>query len=136
MPGAGLGRLLYECVRAGYATQGNEFDYFMLTASNVILNMYVYVFPAGELPQSPWHPTQLIPPSPCHSITLSPCHTLSTLGITAYPQPDSPHHCYFVPVERTLLPMLPLLPGLSLQAVGGKGALCDTVSTCKGCART
>jgi carnosine N-methyltransferase len=38
IPGAGLGRLLFEFCKAGYKAQGNEFSYFMLLASNFILN--------------------------------------------------------------------------------------------------
>ncbi len=38
IPGAGLGRLLYEFSKAGYKAQGNEFSYFMLLASNFMLN--------------------------------------------------------------------------------------------------
>jgi carnosine N-methyltransferase len=38
VPGAGLGRLPYEIVSMGYSTQGNEFSFFMLLASNLILN--------------------------------------------------------------------------------------------------
>lgn len=38
VPGAGLGRLLYEIARKGYSCQGNEFSLFMLFASNFILN--------------------------------------------------------------------------------------------------
>ncbi|KAJ2467355.1 hypothetical protein GGI02_004062 [Coemansia sp. RSA 2322] len=38
VPGAGLGRLAYEICCRGFSTQGNEFSYFMLFASNYILN--------------------------------------------------------------------------------------------------
>jgi carnosine N-methyltransferase len=38
IPGAGLGRLLYEFAKAGYKAQGNDFSYFLLLASNFILN--------------------------------------------------------------------------------------------------
>lgn len=38
LPGAGLGRLLYEFAKLGCKAQGNEFSYFMLLASNFILN--------------------------------------------------------------------------------------------------
>jgi carnosine N-methyltransferase len=38
VPGAGLGRLAWEIARLGFETQGNEFSYFMLLASNYILN--------------------------------------------------------------------------------------------------
>ncbi|CCI47157.1 unnamed protein product [Albugo candida] len=38
VPGAGLGRLTLEIAAKGYATQGNEFSYQMLFASNFILN--------------------------------------------------------------------------------------------------
>ncbi len=38
VPGAGLGRLVFEVVRLGYACQGNEFSLFMLFASSFVLN--------------------------------------------------------------------------------------------------
>ncbi|KAJ1642922.1 hypothetical protein LPJ64_005272 [Coemansia asiatica] len=38
VPGAGLGRLAYEICCRGFSSQGNEFSYFMLFASNFILN--------------------------------------------------------------------------------------------------
>ena len=37
-PGCGMGRLVYEFARRGFKTQGNEFTYFMLLASQYILN--------------------------------------------------------------------------------------------------
>ncbi|XP_050441311.1 carnosine N-methyltransferase [Adelges cooleyi] len=38
VPGAGLGRLVFEIAKLGYNSQGNEFSVFMLIASNFILN--------------------------------------------------------------------------------------------------
>jgi carnosine N-methyltransferase len=38
VPGAGLGRLVYELSLRGFFTEGNEFSLFMLIASNFILN--------------------------------------------------------------------------------------------------
>ena len=38
LPGAGLGRLLFELTLAGYHTTGNEISYHQLLASNFILN--------------------------------------------------------------------------------------------------
>jgi carnosine N-methyltransferase len=38
VPGAGLARLPFEIISRGYSCQGNEFSYFMLLASNFILN--------------------------------------------------------------------------------------------------
>jgi len=38
VPGCGLGRLVLEICSRGYATQGNEFDYFMLLTCNLLLN--------------------------------------------------------------------------------------------------
>ena len=38
VPGAGLGRLAFDIVRAGFESQGNEFSYHQLVASNFILN--------------------------------------------------------------------------------------------------
>ncbi|KAI8609334.1 N2227-like protein, partial [Chytriomyces sp. MP71] len=38
VPGAGLGRLAFDIVRQGFSTQGNEFSFYMLIASNFVLN--------------------------------------------------------------------------------------------------
>ncbi|EWC47173.1 hypothetical protein DRE_03542 [Drechslerella stenobrocha 248] len=38
VPGAGLGRLAFEICKRGYSTEGNEFSYHQLLASNFILN--------------------------------------------------------------------------------------------------
>ncbi|CUS10622.1 unnamed protein product [Tuber aestivum] len=38
IPGAGLGRLAFDIAVAGYTSQGNEFSYHQLMASNYILN--------------------------------------------------------------------------------------------------
>lgn len=37
-PGCGMGRLVFDFALQGYTSQGNEFTYFMLLASNFILN--------------------------------------------------------------------------------------------------
>lgn len=37
-PGCGMGRLVFEFALQGYKSQGNEFAYFMLLASNFVLN--------------------------------------------------------------------------------------------------
>ncbi|KAI8318427.1 N2227-like protein [Martensiomyces pterosporus] len=38
VPGAGLGRLAFDICCRGFSSQGNEFSYFMLLASNYVLN--------------------------------------------------------------------------------------------------
>ncbi|CAH1403818.1 unnamed protein product [Nezara viridula] len=38
IPGAGLGRLAFEVAKRGFTCQGNEFSFYMLMASNFILN--------------------------------------------------------------------------------------------------
>ena len=38
VPGAGLGRLMYEIAKLGFKSQGNEFSYYMLICSNYIFN--------------------------------------------------------------------------------------------------
>ncbi|KAJ3113334.1 hypothetical protein HK100_002019 [Physocladia obscura] len=38
VPGAGLGRLAFDIAKEGYTTQGNEFSFYMLIASNFALN--------------------------------------------------------------------------------------------------
>lgn len=42
-PGAGLGRLTFEIARLGYASQGNEFSFYMLLAANFVLNQLTQV---------------------------------------------------------------------------------------------
>lgn len=41
VPGAGLGRLVFDLAYNGFAAQGNEWSVFMLLASNLILNGFV-----------------------------------------------------------------------------------------------
>ncbi|KNE64004.1 hypothetical protein AMAG_09064 [Allomyces macrogynus ATCC 38327] len=38
IPGAGLGRLVWEAARLGFASEGNEFSFHMLLVSNYLLN--------------------------------------------------------------------------------------------------
>ena len=38
VPGAGLGRLMYEIAKLGFKSQGNEFSYYMLLCSNYMFN--------------------------------------------------------------------------------------------------
>jgi len=38
VPGSGLGRLAFDIAHEGFSCQGNEFSYYMLLASNFILN--------------------------------------------------------------------------------------------------
>ena len=63
LPGSGLGRLAWECANLGYTAQGSEFSYFMLLASNFILNaglmrlqtvdLHPWVLQVRDLPISP-----------------------------------------------------------------------------------
>ncbi|KAJ1613247.1 hypothetical protein OIY81_1070 [Cryptosporidium canis] len=46
IPGAGLGRLLFEVARLGYSCQGNEISYAMLLGSNFALN---YMFKVNSI---------------------------------------------------------------------------------------
>ncbi|KAH8738822.1 hypothetical protein FG386_002277 [Cryptosporidium ryanae] len=46
VPGAGLGRLLFEVAKLGYSCQGNEISYAMLLGSNFILN---YMFEKNSI---------------------------------------------------------------------------------------
>lgn len=51
VPGAGLGRLVFELSKAGYSVEGNEISYHQLLASNYILNC---IREAGQHVLSPW----------------------------------------------------------------------------------
>eukprot|EP00965_Chrysotila_dentata_P234846 6200408-Pleurochrysis_carterae.AAC.3 len=51
VPGAGLGRLVWEVARLGFVAQGCEFSYFMLIASNFILNRLRH---CGPIVVHPW----------------------------------------------------------------------------------
>ena len=57
VPGAGLGRLVFELAKVGFNTQGNEFSLLMLFASEIILNVsqvnkwiiHPFIFPLSNL---------------------------------------------------------------------------------------
>lgn len=51
VPGAGLGRLVFDLAIKGYATQGSEFSYFMLLTGSYILNR---TSSAGCVSIHPW----------------------------------------------------------------------------------
>ncbi|KIV99720.1 uncharacterized protein PV09_08650 [Verruconis gallopava] len=51
VPGAGLGRFVYEATKAGYAVEGNEISYHQLVASNHMLNHTTH---AGQYELYPW----------------------------------------------------------------------------------
>ncbi|KAK9173152.1 N2227-like protein family protein [Cryptosporidium meleagridis] len=51
IPGAGLGRLLFEVARLGYSCQGNEISYAMLLGSNFALN---YMFKVNSIVIHPY----------------------------------------------------------------------------------
>ena len=51
VPGAGLGRLAWEVAKRGYRAQGSEFSYFMLVASNFLLNRLQH---HGQVQVHPW----------------------------------------------------------------------------------
>lgn len=51
IPGAGLGRLLFEVARLGYSCQGNEISYAMLLGSNFVLN---YMFKVNSITIYPY----------------------------------------------------------------------------------
>lgn len=51
VPGAGLGRLVLECARLGFETEGNEYSYYMLLTSSFILNQCQNV---GQFTIHPW----------------------------------------------------------------------------------
>lgn len=51
VPGAGLGRLIFELACAGYEAQGNEISYHQLLASSFILN---HTGPGTRFPLYPW----------------------------------------------------------------------------------
>jgi hypothetical protein len=51
VPGAGLGRSVFEINRAGFTVEGNEISYHQLIASNYMLN---YTSQAGQFELYPW----------------------------------------------------------------------------------
>ena len=51
VPGAGLGRLVFEICAAGYRVEGNEISYHQLLASNYMLN---HVYMPGQHKLYPW----------------------------------------------------------------------------------
>ena len=53
VPGAGLGRLVYEFAKAGFETEGNEFSYYMLFGASFLLNCCSEKRPFEIVPY--WH---------------------------------------------------------------------------------
>jgi len=53
VPGAGLGRLVYEFAKAGFETEGNEFSYYMLFGASFLLNCCSEKLPYEIVPY--WH---------------------------------------------------------------------------------
>jgi len=51
VPGAGLGRSVFEINRAGYTVEGNEISYHQIIASNYMLN---FTTEAGQFELHPW----------------------------------------------------------------------------------
>ena len=51
VPGAGLGRLVYEIAKSGLSCQGNEFSFYMLLVSNYLLNRCTQ---PGQFEIYPW----------------------------------------------------------------------------------
>ncbi|KAI9668535.1 MAG: hypothetical protein M1829_005352 [Trizodia sp. TS-e1964] len=51
IPGAGLGRLVFEICRAGYSTEGNEISWHQLLASSWLLN---HTAPGTQMALYPW----------------------------------------------------------------------------------
>ena len=51
VPGAGLGRLVLECARRGWESEGNEYSYYMLLTSSFILN---HATKAEQFTIHPW----------------------------------------------------------------------------------
>jgi hypothetical protein len=96
IPGAGLGRLVYDLARMGYDAEGNEISYHMLFASSHVLN---HTSSAGQHDLYPWihsfsnllsreHQLQCIKiPDVCPSIEFSDARErgerIGAMGMTA-----------------------------------------------------
>lgn len=87
VPGAGLGRLVFDLCCAGYASEGNEISYHQLLASSYILN---YTEAAGQHTIYPWvhsfsnHPTRARHLQACGVPDVHPGQTLQTLQTSTF----------------------------------------------------
>lgn len=61
-PGCGLGRLTWEVARLGFKSEGNEFSYFMLLCSHMIINKLkqdaVTIYPYADQNTNQWSPAE------------------------------------------------------------------------------
>ncbi|EFX01528.1 methyltransferase family [Grosmannia clavigera kw1407] len=86
VPGAGLGRLVFDLCCAGYAAEGNEISYHQLLASSYVLN---FAQRAGQHAVYPWvhsfsnHGTRARQLQACRVPDVHPAQTLQTLQQTA-----------------------------------------------------
>ncbi|KAF7458084.1 N2227-like protein [Cryptosporidium felis] len=86
VPGAGLGRLLFEVARLGYSCQGNEISYAMLLGSNFALNyafktnslvIHPYVLSLSNRPMKEDNLRPIYLPDICVNDFIKPGHDLS-----------------------------------------------------------
>lgn len=77
VPGAGLGRLVYEISHAGFDCQGNEFSLFMLLPSEFMLN--------GQLPPKAYKIYPWIIPFSNHISIANQCRAVEIPDVTVMP---------------------------------------------------
>lgn len=80
LPGAGLGRLLYELCMAGYIVEGNEISYHQLLASNFILNTTSYANQYKLYPFVNGFNNHTSRRSQLHYVTIPDVHPGTTMG--------------------------------------------------------
>lgn len=89
VPGAGLGRLVFEICQAGYAAEGNEISYHQLLASSWILN-HTAGPRAHALYPFALHFSNLVSREQQHQKVMIPDRHPGTAMLEAYRNPDTP----------------------------------------------
>ena len=104
VPGAGLGRLMYEIAKLGFKSQGNEFSYYMGSAASTALSGTATITrPAPSTPEPPRCSSRGSSPSPFRrSLSKTPVKQWrsSRLSSTAIPSTGSPLSASPAPTAR------------------------------------
>ena len=127
VPGAGLGRLVFEIVCRGFSCQGNEFSFFMLLASNYILNqvqeplsipIYPWIHQHSNMPSAQVQTAQVLIPDVLVASSVPPSADFSMVAgdfIEVYSEEqqlgawDVMVTCFFIDTNKNFLKYLQVI---------------------------
>ncbi|KAF8434695.1 N2227-like protein [Terfezia claveryi] len=133
VPGAGLGRLAFDIVCAGFESQGNEFSYHQLVASNFVLNCtskvneftihpFIHSFSHHLTRQNHLRSVQIPDVHPGH-LLINRTSTLPQNPYSSSPPPSSSTSTPSFPPYSLPATRFSMIAGDFLQCYGSEGSL-------------